>query len=498
MSSASVAHDRAATPPTAATLLEAVRDAAGRVAAYLHAVSGASAERELKRDAHDIVTAHDRRSEEIAIEVLRRHVPSARILGEEGGLDVVDDGPLPPLYPTPPGTVTFVVDPIDGTSNFAGGLPIYCTSIAAQVGDTTVAGVVRMPELGLEVYADDAACHVQTHPLDGSATTAPPAPAPGPVERREIECVLSTGFPGVRDLEHDGESTRSALARLLRMVGALRSIGAGAAELALVAAGRLDATFGLRTTPWDVSAGAHLVRVAGGVVDHLLIDGDPEAPEIHRPGYLAIGPGRSLPGVAALLDEIVAERTDGGGDGDGDGELSVVDADGRTDEAGIARWDGTGEIATASGRFTVGRMREGDVPAVAALLADDVLGATRETAATETYLAAFRQIDADPRHLPVLVRDDDGDLVGTLQLTLVPGLSRGGATRLQIEGVRLAASVRGSGLGSALFEWAHAWGAEHGATLVQLTSDATREDAIRFYERLGYSPSHVGLKRSLP
>ncbi|MGC5616187.1 inositol monophosphatase family protein [Georgenia sp. Z1491] len=292
--------------PTPAELLDAVRDAAAQICDYLLGVSGAAAERELKRDAHDIVTVHDRRSEEIAIEVLRRHVPDARILGEEGGLDVVGGGPVPPRYPTPPGVVTFVVDPIDGTSNFAAGVPVYCTSIAAQVGDETVAAVVRIPELGLEVFASDEDCHVQAHPLDGSPTTSRPERAPGPVERSDIECVVSSGYPGVSDLAHP--ATAAHHAQLLTTVTALRSLGAGAAELALVAAGRLDATFGLRTTPWDVSAGAHLVRAAGGVVDHLELDGDADAPEIHRPGYLAVGPGRSMPGLAAILDQIGAER----------------------------------------------------------------------------------------------------------------------------------------------------------------------------------------------
>ncbi|MGC5626770.1 inositol monophosphatase family protein [Georgenia sp. Z1344] len=311
--------DAAGSAPSPADLLAAVRDAADRICDYLVGVTGAAAERELKRDAHDIVTVHDRRSEEIAIEVLRRHVPDARVLGEEGGLNVpagistthdggsaTDSSPTPSLYPTPPGVVTFVVDPIDGTSNFAAGVPVYCTSIAAQVGDETVAAVVRMPELGLEVFAGDDGCHVLTHPLDGSPTTDEHTRVPGPVQRTDIESVLSTGYPGVRDLDHP--ATLTHLAQLLTTVGAVRSLGAGAAELALVAAGRLDATFGLRTTPWDVSAGAHLVRSAGGTVDHLVIDGDPDAPEIHRPGYLATGPGRALPGVKAILDLVSAER----------------------------------------------------------------------------------------------------------------------------------------------------------------------------------------------
>jgi GNAT superfamily N-acetyltransferase len=148
-------------------------------------------------------------------------------------------------------------------------------------------------------------------------------------------------------------------------------------------------------------------------------------------------------------------------------------------------------------RFTVDRATESDVPDLVALLADDVLGAGRESKAVDPYLTAFREIDSDPRQYLAAVRDADGDLVGTMQLTLIPGLARGGAKRLQIEAVRLASSTRGTGLGTALFEWAHAYGHEHGATLAQLTTDKTRIDAHRFYERLDYQASHEGYKRPL-
>ena len=148
-------------------------------------------------------------------------------------------------------------------------------------------------------------------------------------------------------------------------------------------------------------------------------------------------------------------------------------------------------------RFAIARATESDVPGLVALLADDVLGADRETAGLEAYLAAFREIDSDPHQYLAAVRDVDGGLVGTMQLTLIAGLARGGATRLHIEAVRLANSTRGSGLGTALFEWAHAYGERRGATLAQLSSDKTRIDAHRFYERLGYQASHEGFKRRL-
>lgn len=139
-----------------------------------------------------------------------------------------------------------------------------------------------------------------------------------------------------------------------------------------------------------------------------------------------------------------------------------------------------------------------DVPAIVGLLRDDPLGADREANDLEPYVAAYHRIDADRSHLLVVVRDDTDAVVGTMQLTLLPGLSRSAATRLQVEGVRVASSARGSGLGAAMFAWAHAWGHEHGASLAQLTTDLSRADAQRFYERMGYVATHAGLKRPLP
>ena len=140
--------------------------------------------------------------------------------------------------------------------------------------------------------------------------------------------------------------------------------------------------------------------------------------------------------------------------------------------------------------------RREDVPAIVALLADDVLGAGRESAAGEAYQAAFEQVQADPRSR-LIVAEEDGQVVGTLQLSMLPGLSRQGMLRAQIEAVRVAASQRGRGLGREMIEWAIGQAREHGCGLVQLTSDKRRRDAIRFYESLGFTASHEGLKLPL-
>jgi GNAT superfamily N-acetyltransferase len=140
-----------------------------------------------------------------------------------------------------------------------------------------------------------------------------------------------------------------------------------------------------------------------------------------------------------------------------------------------------------------------DLPAVVAMLADDPLGARRETPGDLTpYRHAFARLDADPnQHLVVAERTSESgarEVIGTLQLSCLPGLSRRGATRAQIEAVRVHAAARGTGLGTRLLEWAVSTARSRGCLLVQLTSDATREDAHRFYERLGFTPSHVGFK----
>lgn len=138
-----------------------------------------------------------------------------------------------------------------------------------------------------------------------------------------------------------------------------------------------------------------------------------------------------------------------------------------------------------------------DIPAIVAMLAHDPLGAQRESPDDLTpYLPAFERLAADPnQHLVVAVRE--GRVVGTLQLTIVPGLSRKGATRSIIEAVRVHADERGGGLGTRFIEWAVDESRRQGCQLVQLTSDATRTDAHRFYERLGFTASHVGFKMQL-
>lgn len=137
-----------------------------------------------------------------------------------------------------------------------------------------------------------------------------------------------------------------------------------------------------------------------------------------------------------------------------------------------------------------------DVVGIVALLADDPLGASRESQEVAPYLGAFAAIDADPGQL-LMVGEADGGLLATFQLSFIPGLSRGGSLRCQIEAVRVAESQRGSGLGAAMIGWAVAEARRRGCAMVQLTTDKSRLNAHRFYRRLGFVASHEGMKLSL-
>lgn len=156
----------------------------------------------------------------------------------------------------------------------------------------------------------------------------------------------------------------------------------------------------------------------------------------------------------------------------------------------------TEPLVTLDGGVTLRLARPDDLPALLALLADDPLGRGREVADLAPYRTAFAAIDADPAHL-LVVAEHDGAVVGTLQLTVLPGLARGGALRAQVEAVRVHAERRSSGLGAAMLGWSVDEARRRGCALVQLTTDKARTDAHRFYERLGFTASHVGYKLAL-
>ncbi|HSK03835.1 MAG TPA: GNAT family N-acetyltransferase [Kofleriaceae bacterium] len=137
-----------------------------------------------------------------------------------------------------------------------------------------------------------------------------------------------------------------------------------------------------------------------------------------------------------------------------------------------------------------------DLPSIVRLLADDDLGRSREDARTPLdprYLAAFAAIEQDPNQR-LAVAEQGGRVVGCLQLSFIPGLSRLGMWRGQIESVRVASSERGRGIGRAMLEWAIGECRGRGCGLVQLTTDKTRAGTRAFYEDLGFTASHEGMK----
>lgn len=142
------------------------------------------------------------------------------------------------------------------------------------------------------------------------------------------------------------------------------------------------------------------------------------------------------------------------------------------------------------------RAKLDDLKEIVSLLADDKLGRTREQASSEVaqeYLDAFAKIDSDPNQY-LMVLENDFEVIGTCHLTLMPSLTFSGSTRLQIEAVRVNSSIRGQNLGQQMIEFAINWGKEQGATIIQLTTNKERPDALRFYEKLGFKATHAGMK----
>jgi len=139
-----------------------------------------------------------------------------------------------------------------------------------------------------------------------------------------------------------------------------------------------------------------------------------------------------------------------------------------------------------------------DVPAIVAMLVDDSLGAGREVSGDlDMYMNAFQEMESQDNNKYLLAVDPDGTIIGCAQVTAIAGLSRSGMKRAQLEGIRVLDTARGRGIGALLMTRAHDIALEWGCGLVQLTTDRSRADALRFYERLGYTKSHHGMKFAL-
>ena len=150
---------------------------------------------------------------------------------------------------------------------------------------------------------------------------------------------------------------------------------------------------------------------------------------------------------------------------------------------------------TAISSITIRPARKGDVAAIVAMLADDHLGRARERLEDPLpapYYDAFERLSRDP-NITLVVAEQGARVVGCLQLCILPGLSSQGASRGLIEDVRVASHCRGLGIGEQLVQWALAEARSRGCKLVELLTHHTRVDAQRFYERLGFARSHVGM-----
>jgi ribosomal protein S18 acetylase RimI-like enzyme len=146
--------------------------------------------------------------------------------------------------------------------------------------------------------------------------------------------------------------------------------------------------------------------------------------------------------------------------------------------------------------ITIRRARRDDVDAIVGMLADDPLGSARERLEhplPQSYFRAFEALDHDPNIQLVVAEDGEGAVIGCLQLCILPGLSSQGASRGLIEDVRVAAHCRSRGIGERMVQWAVAEARASGCKLVELLTHRSRVDAQRFYTRLGFQPSHVGM-----
>ncbi len=287
--------------PTAATgipepsrLLEIAVAAAAEAAEYIRGLDRDHIGREYKTSSHDIVTVHDRRCEEIIVAALRRELPECRIVGEEGGERPAQDADGDSLDAH--SAVSFYVDPIDGTSNFAAGLPLFCISIGVAVGDDLVAGVIDAPILGTVFTAADGPAMINGVPIQPRPTRPP------------TDALVLSGFPGHRISREDSAFAGRAAVDMFTEYSAVRHLGTAALELAYVAAGWADGTCLGKINAWDVAAGFHIVRQAGGSVRTWPGDGPVDALDHERPAYVACSGQERLELMDALMDELQRSR----------------------------------------------------------------------------------------------------------------------------------------------------------------------------------------------
>jgi myo-inositol-1(or 4)-monophosphatase len=261
------------------------REAAIKVAPPLVAAFRSRMKIDYKVDLHDPVTEFDRQSEATIRAHIMSAAPNSVIIGEEGGT-------------AGSGRIQWYVDPIDGTSNFACGLAFWCVSIGVVIDGQMVAGAVYDP------MAD----HMFSADLTGAWLGEEPLRSIGQAE--EAKATLITGYPVMRDFRLDGrERTLADIGDLIEAFSTLRRPGSGALSLCHVAAGWVDASAGFGANPWDIAAGALIVRQAGGEYRPLTLGRvAPDTPAHLCPGYVAVAGGGHYPTLDRVTTEISARR----------------------------------------------------------------------------------------------------------------------------------------------------------------------------------------------
>lgn len=270
-------------PHFAEELRLAALKSARQAAVLLRESFRANVQAEHKSNAHDLVTDIDRRSQQLITASLLSAQPDSWVLGEE---QVSGDQGLPAF-----GKVQWIVDPIDGTSNFVHGVAFFCISIAAAVDGQLLAAVVLDPISGEEFTANSTAAFLNERRLEPSARP------------EQSRANLMTDYPGAESMLKDGELSMKIFGQWIQDFATVRRKVCAALALAHVAAGWCDASIGFDTKVWDVAAGAHLIRMAKGTFRGLSY-GQPGLADHQCPGFIAQGPGANYPSLAAAAEQI--------------------------------------------------------------------------------------------------------------------------------------------------------------------------------------------------
>jgi len=266
------------------SLRKTAEEAALSVGPLLMAAFRSAMDLGFKRDLHDVVTIHDKASEERIASVILGAVPDSTLVGEEGGRRGA-------------GRVHWYVDPIDGTSNFARGIALWCVSIAAVIEGRVVAGVIYNPVAGDVFSANLNGAWLNNQPLIARATGD------------ELAATIVSSFPNSQDLTLFGTEALNVHATLLRDFQAVRNLGSGALNLAHVAAGWADATMGFATQPWDVAAGVLILEQAGGTY-YGYSTGALDSPSFLSPDYFAVGRGADYPTLRKVVENLSARGSE--------------------------------------------------------------------------------------------------------------------------------------------------------------------------------------------